>query len=110
MNTSQAARYHRIPYNSLLMYVRGKYGKTLNIKLNEEHKKANQTATVPTSSLSPPPLAQMNGTSPVSFLGDESRLRLLFSQSFPQQGSLPPHDLLHNFSVLSKAAAQHNIK
>lgn len=110
MNTSQAARYHRIPYNSLLMYVRGKYGKTLNIKLNEEQKKSSQTATIPKSSLSPPLLTQINATTSGDFLSGENRLRQLFSHSFPQPGSLPPHDLLHNFAVLSKAAAQHNIK
>lgn len=108
MNTSQAARYHRIPYNSLLMYVRGKYGKTLNIKLNEEPK-LNQSATIPPSSISPPAMTQLNTTAPVDFLSGENKLRQIFSQSFPQQGSLPPHDLLHNFALLSKAAAQHNI-
>ena len=29
MTTSQASRVYGIPYNSLLMYVRGKYGKSL---------------------------------------------------------------------------------
>lgn len=33
MNTSQASKTFGIPYNSLLMYVHGKYGKTINIDL-----------------------------------------------------------------------------
>lgn len=32
MTTSQASRLFGIPYNSLLMYVRGKYGKSLNLE------------------------------------------------------------------------------
>lgn len=36
MTTSQASRVYGIPYNSLLMYVRGKYGKSLKLeKLRE---------------------------------------------------------------------------
>lgn len=36
MTTSQASRVYGIPYNSLLMYVRGKYGKSLKLdKLKE---------------------------------------------------------------------------
>ena len=31
MTTSQASRVFGIPYNSLLMYVRGKYGKSLKL-------------------------------------------------------------------------------
>ena len=31
MTTSQASRVFGIPYNSLLMYVRGKYGKSLRL-------------------------------------------------------------------------------
>ena len=31
MTTSQASRLYNIPYNSLLMYVRGKYGKSLKL-------------------------------------------------------------------------------
>ena len=31
MTTSQASRVYGIPYNSLLMYVRGKYGKSLRL-------------------------------------------------------------------------------
>ena len=33
MKTAQASRVFGIPYNSLLMYVRGKYGKTLKLDL-----------------------------------------------------------------------------
>lgn len=37
MTTSQASRIYGIPYNSLLMYVRGKYGKSLKLeKLKQE--------------------------------------------------------------------------
>jgi len=32
MTTSQASRIFGIPYNSLLMYVRGKYGKSLKLE------------------------------------------------------------------------------
>uniref|UniRef100_A0A336KKS9 CSON012069 protein n=1 Tax=Culicoides sonorensis TaxID=179676 RepID=A0A336KKS9_CULSO len=113
MNTSQAARYHRIPYNSLLMYVRGKYGKTLNIR----HSIDSQQSPVSVKSLPSPPLQQQQmhqhehqKEMQSNFMADEDKIRKLFSQSFPQQGCLPPHDLLHNFAVLSHVAAQHNIK
>lgn len=110
MNTSQAARYHRIPYNSLLMYVRGKYGKTLNINVNHEN---NISSSIGTRSptLSPQAPAKVSpATIPSEFLGDESGLRQIFAHSFPQHGNLPPHDLLHNFAMLSKVTAQNNIK
>ncbi len=42
MTTSQASRVYGIPYNSLLMYVRGKYGKSLKLdKLKETTPAAN---------------------------------------------------------------------
>lgn len=42
MTTSQASRIYGIPYNSLLMYVRGKYGKSLKLdKLKETTPAAN---------------------------------------------------------------------
>ncbi|XP_063708118.1 protein jim lovell-like [Culicoides brevitarsis] len=114
MNTSQAARYHRIPYNSLLMYVRGKYGKTLNIKLNDSQEQQKMmkipTPTKTSALLSPSQMMMTQIPQHADIFGDENKLRQLFSQSFPAQGCLPPAELLHNFAVLSKAAAQQNIK
>lgn len=62
MTTSQASRIFGIPYNSLLMYVRGKYGKSLKLeqlrkdciggpldmlKLNSGHNNNNQPSSKP---------------------------------------------------------------
>ena len=44
MTTSQASRFYSIPYNSLLMYVRGKYGKSLKLdKLKNSTPAAHDT-------------------------------------------------------------------
>ena len=44
MTTSQASRIYGIPYNSLLMYVRGKYGKSLKLdKLKKTTPAAHDT-------------------------------------------------------------------
>merc|ERR1719210_1977766 len=44
MTTSQASRMYGIPYNSLLMYVRGKYGKSLKLdKLKKTTPAAHDT-------------------------------------------------------------------
>lgn len=44
MTTSQASRVYHIPYNSLLMYVRGKYGKSLQLdQLKKNTPAANDT-------------------------------------------------------------------
>lgn len=45
LNTSQASKTYGIPYNSLLMYVRGRYGKTMNIPLTPSSSPTSLPAT-----------------------------------------------------------------
>ena len=55
MTTSQASRVYGIPYNSLLMYVRGKYGKSLKLdKLKETTQAANDNLNIIGNSRSTP--------------------------------------------------------
>ena len=64
MTTSQASRVYGIPYNSLLMYVRGKYGKSLKLdKLKETTPAAKDNLNTIGNSRSTPK-EKMAGTTP----------------------------------------------
>jgi len=76
MTTSQASRIFGIPYNSLLMYVRGKYGKSL--KLEQLKKDCLGVPTSPLELLGLGPMGPLpgnnnnnNNSSTKSGLGDE---------------------------------------
>ena len=65
MTTSQASRVYGIPYNSLLMYVRGKYGKSLKLdKLKETTPAANDNLNTIGNSRSTPKEKATLGSSP----------------------------------------------
>ncbi|KAF4525752.1 hypothetical protein B566_EDAN002012, partial [Ephemera danica] len=56
MTTSQASRIFGIPYNSLLMYVRGKYGKSLKLEqLKKDCLVGAEMLSAPNSAASQPP-------------------------------------------------------
>lgn len=62
MNTSQASKAYGIPYNSLLMYVRGKYGKTINVNMDSPKTEltAPQTLQLTSPQAQPQDLRQMS--------------------------------------------------
>jgi hypothetical protein len=77
MTTSQASRTYGIPYNSLLMYVRGKYGKSLKLdKLKETTPAAKDNLnTIGNSRTTPKEKAAKIGDGVKTGLGKQSPLK-----------------------------------
>ena len=76
MTTSQASRVFGIPYNSLLMYVRGKYGKSLRLDvLKKNTPAANDDLNVIGNSRSTPKEKAAGVKKEDSFIGSRERAR-----------------------------------
>jgi hypothetical protein len=75
MTTSQASRIYGIPYNSLLMYVRGKYGKSLKLdKLKETTPAAKDNLnTIGNSRSTPKEKSSKSDSSPANKVGKDQR-------------------------------------
>lgn len=75
MTTSQASRIYGIPYNSLLMYVRGKYGKSLKLdKLKETTPAAKDNLnTIGNSRSTPKEKSSKSESSPVNKVSKDQR-------------------------------------
>ncbi|XP_026277309.1 protein bric-a-brac 1 isoform X1 [Frankliniella occidentalis] len=102
MTTSQASRIFGIPYNSLLMYVRGKYGKSL--KLEQLRKDCQGGPMGPLDLLGLPQLGHNNNqiTAKEQHLEDRHRLDRDIDRDVP---AMPESDLIMgpNFSPYSGA-------
>ncbi len=126
MTTSQASRIFGIPYNSLLMYVRGKYGKSLKLdQLKQTTPAANDTLNTIGNSRSTPkeklkqqktkqlPQTSMKASSKAARLAqqqhqDQLRAVAAAAATFGPAALLHaglPHSLLQEHMVAAAAAA-----
>ena len=122
MTTSQASRVYGIPYNSLLMYVRGKYGKSLKLdKLKETTPAAKDNLNTIGNSRSTPkekmagtPGTPTNGTPMTPLTADINKEKSKHvsgssSGSNKSAGNTPKTPLLDNFEANPFMAAMTGI-